>query len=122
MTEMYELGMGVMGVAAANTGESDVRGIPNLAPTENDVIPPPEPELPTVTPDNATTLQMVFDDPGSMDTLLAELTTRYNDTYQAAIDDGSLDPDQFLVPDWNGMTWTASGGGDSASPEASPAA
>ena len=44
MTEMYELGMGVMGVAAANTGESDVRGISNLAPTDNDVIPPPEPE------------------------------------------------------------------------------
>lgn len=120
MTEMYELGMGVMAIEAANTGESDVRGIPNLAPTENDVIPPPEPELPTVTPDNTTTLQMIFDDPGSMDAQLAEVTTRYNDTYQTAIDDGSLDPDQFLVPDWNGMTWTAASDGES--PEASPAA
>ena len=36
--EMYEKGMGVMGVAAANTGESDVRGVPLLAPTERDVI------------------------------------------------------------------------------------
>ena len=27
--EMYEKGMGVMGVAAANTGESDVRGVPS---------------------------------------------------------------------------------------------
>ncbi|HYJ13612.1 MAG TPA: extracellular solute-binding protein [Thermomicrobiales bacterium] len=120
MTEMYELGMGVMGVAAANTGESDVRGIPNLAPTENDVIPPPEPELPTVTPDANTTLQMIFDDPGSMDSALEEATTRYNDIYQAAIDDGSLVAEDFLIPDWDGMSWTA--GGDSASPEASPAA
>src|SRR3712207_7561890 len=37
MTRMYELGMGVMGVAAANTGESDVRGISLLAPTNADL-------------------------------------------------------------------------------------
>jgi len=108
MTEMYEKGMGVMGVAAANTGESDVRVIPNLAPTENDVIPPPEPELPTVTPDNTTTLQMIFDDPSTIDTALADLEARYNETYEAAVADGSLVAEDYLVEDWDGMTWTAS--------------
>jgi multiple sugar transport system substrate-binding protein len=107
MKEMYEKGMGVMGVAAANTGESDVRGIPALAPTENDVIPPPEPELPTVTPDNTTTLQMIFDDPGTMEQALADLEARYNETYEAAVADGSLVAEDYLVPDWDGMTWVA---------------
>ena len=64
MTEMYEKGMGVMGVTAANTGESDVRGVALLAPTENDMIIPPEPELPTQTPDITTVMQMIFDDRG----------------------------------------------------------
>lgn len=105
MTEMYELGMGVMGVAAANTGVSEVRGVAGLAPTANDIIPPAEPELPTVTPDNTTSLQMIFDDPSTMDSALADLTTRYNETYAAAVADGSLVAEDFLVADWNGMTW-----------------
>ena len=108
MKEMYEKGMGVMGVAAANTGESDVRGIPALAPTERDVIPPPEPELPTITPDNTTTLQMIFDDPSTLEAALTDLEARYNDTYAAAVADGSVVAEDFLVEDWNGMTWTAS--------------
>jgi len=105
MTEMYELGMGVMAITDANTGVSEVRGVAGLAPTENDIIPPPEPELPAVTPDNATTLQMIFDDPSTMDSALADLTTRYNETYAAAVADGSLVAEDFLVPEWNGMTW-----------------
>jgi multiple sugar transport system substrate-binding protein len=116
MTEMYEKGMGVMGVAAANTGESDVRGIPNLAPTENDVIPPPEPELPTQTPDNTTTLQMIFDDPGQMDSLLADLDSRYNAAFEAAVADGSLVAEDYIVPDWDGMTWTAASAPEAATP------
>ncbi|MEJ7901936.1 MAG: sugar ABC transporter substrate-binding protein [Thermomicrobiales bacterium] len=105
MTEMYERGMGVMGIAAANTGESDVRGIPGIAPTERDVIPPPSPELPTQTPDTATTLQAIFDDPGTMDAALADLDARYNAAYEAAVADGSLVAEEYVVPEWDGMTW-----------------
>jgi ABC-type glycerol-3-phosphate transport system substrate-binding protein len=107
MTEMYERGMGVMGIAAANTGESDVRGIPGIAPTENDVIPPPEPELPTQTPDTATTLQTIFDDPSTMDAALADLDARYNAAFEAAVADGSLVAEEYVVPEWDGMTWEA---------------
>ncbi|HEV2109682.1 MAG TPA: hypothetical protein VGR16_15600 [Thermomicrobiales bacterium] len=103
MTEMYKKGMGVMGVAAANTGKSDVRGIPALAPTERDVIPPPEPELPTITPD-ATTLQMIFDNPSTMDTALADLDKRYNEAHAQAVADGSLVAEDYHVPDWDGLT------------------
>jgi multiple sugar transport system substrate-binding protein len=119
MTEMFEKGMGVMAVAAANTGESDVRGIPNLAPTENDVIPPPEPELPTQTPDNTTTLQMIFDDPGSMDSALADLDARYNAAFEAAVADGSLVAEDYVVEDWNGMTWVSGGTPDATATPAS---
>jgi multiple sugar transport system substrate-binding protein len=119
MTEMFEKGMGVMAIAAANTGESDVRGIPNLAPTENDVIPPPEPELPTQTPDNTTTLQMIFDDPGSMDSALADLDARYNAAFEAAVADGSLVAEDYVVEDWNGMTWVSGGTPDATATPAS---
>lgn len=108
MTEMYTRGMGVMGVAAANTGESDVRGIPGIAPTERDVIGPPEPELPTQTPDAVTALQMIFDDPSTMESALADLDTRYNDAFAAAVADGSLVAEDFVVADWDAMTWTSS--------------
>ncbi len=107
MTEMYEKGMGVMGVTAANTGESDVRGVAMLAPTERDVIIPPEPELPTQTPDIATVLQMIFDDPGSMDSALADLDTRYNAAVEAAVADGSIVLEDYVIPDWDGMDWVA---------------
>ena len=100
MKEMYEKGMGVMAVAAANTGESDVRGIPALAPTERDVIPPPEPELPTVTPDNTTALQMIFDDPSTLEATLMDLETRYNEAYDAAVADGTW---------WPRTTWSPIG-------------
>ena len=116
---MYEKGMGVMAVAAANTGKSDVRGIPALAPTENDVIPPPEPELPTQTPDNATTLQMIFDDPGSMESALADLDERYNAAFEAAVADGSLVAEDYIVPEWDGMTWVSGGAPDATATPAS---
>jgi multiple sugar transport system substrate-binding protein len=116
MTEMYTKGMGVMGVAAANTGESDVRGIPGIAPTERDVIPPPEPELPTQTPDSATVLQTIFDDPSTMDAALADLDTRYNAAFEQAVADGSLVREDYLVADWDGMTWQSA-----TAPAATPA-
>ncbi len=121
MTEMYTRGMGVMGVAAANTGVSEVRGISKLAPTERDVIPPPEPELPTITPDWVTVFQGIYDDGGSTaDEKLNGLTETYNKTYEDAVAAGSLVKEDYLVADWNGLTWTAGGGAPAASPEASP--
>jgi multiple sugar transport system substrate-binding protein len=119
MKEMYEKGMGVMGVADANTGESNVRGVPLLAPTERDVIIPPEPELPTQTPDGATVLQMIFDDPSTMDAALTDLDTRYNAALEAAVADGSIVLDDYIVPDWDPMTWQGSSSGGSATPETS---
>jgi len=116
MTEMYEKGMGVMGVTAANTGESDVRGVALLAPTERDVIIPPEPELPAQTPDIATTLQMIFDDPGQMDSLLTDLDTRYNAAFEAAVADGSVVAEDYIIPDWDGMTWVSPADAAEATP------
>jgi multiple sugar transport system substrate-binding protein len=116
MTEMYERGMGVMGVAAANTGESDVRGIPGIAPTENDMIQLAEPELPTQTPDNTTVMQTVFDDISTMDSAFADLDARYNAAFEAAVADGSIVAEDYIVPDWDPMS------GGSATPEASPEA
>jgi multiple sugar transport system substrate-binding protein len=106
MTAMYERGMGVMGVAAANTGNSEVRGVKALAPTKNDVILPIEPELPTITPDNVTVFQGIFDDNGStMDEKLDGLTKTYNDTLDKAIADGSLVAEDYVVADWDPLTW-----------------
>ncbi|MGC4192579.1 MAG: sugar ABC transporter substrate-binding protein [Thermomicrobiales bacterium] len=106
MTTMYERGMGVMGVAAANTGNSEVRGVKALAPTKNDLILPVEPELPTITPDNVTVFQEIFDDNGSsMDEKLDGLTKAYNDTYDKAIADGLLVAEDYVVADWDPMTW-----------------
>lgn len=105
MKEMYELGMGVMAVAEANTGESDVRGIPLLAPTENDLILPPEPELPQQTPDWVTVYQSIFDQPDTMDQALQDLTDQYNTAYQEAADLDLLDQSEYLVEDWDPMTW-----------------
>lgn len=108
MTTMYERGMGVMGVAAANTGESDVRGVKALAPTKNDLILPVEPELPTITPDNTTVFQEIFDDNGAtMDEKLDALTTSYNDTLDKAIADGALVAEDYVVADWDPLTWQA---------------
>jgi multiple sugar transport system substrate-binding protein len=112
MTEMYERGMGVMGVTAANTGESDVRGIPGIAPTENDMIAPAEPELPTQTPDNTTVMQTVFDDISTMDTAFADIDDRYNAAFEAAVADGSIVAEDYIIPDWDPM------GGGSATPAA----
>ena len=108
MKEMYELGMGVMGVAEANTGESDVRGIPLLAPTENDLILPPEPELPQQTPDWQTVYQSVFDQPDTMDTALQDLTDQYNTAYSQAVADGLMVAEDYLAEDWDPLTWQAS--------------
>jgi hypothetical protein len=106
MTSMYEQGMGVMGVAAANTGESTVRGVPKLAPTERDLIVPPEPELPTITPNYETVFQAIFDDQGStMDQQLADVEKVYNDTLDKAVADGLLKREDFVIPDFDPLTW-----------------
>lgn len=106
MTTMYTKGMGVMGVAAANTGESDVRGVKGLAPTKNDLILPPQPELPTITPDYTTVFQTIFDDNGDkIDEALDGLTKSYNDTLDKAIADGSLVAEDYVIADWDPMTW-----------------
>ena len=105
MKEMYELGMGVMGVAEANTGESEVRGISLLAPTENDLILPPEPELPQQTPDWVTVYQTIFDQPETMDQALQDLTDQYNAAYEQAAADGLIDEEEYVVPDWDPLTW-----------------
>ena len=106
MTEMYEKGMGVMGVAAANTGDSDVRGVSLLAPTEDDQVPPPEPELPQQTPDAVTVYQTIFDEPDTMDQALQDLTDQYNAAYEKAVADGLLNADDFHVADWDPLNWT----------------
>jgi multiple sugar transport system substrate-binding protein len=106
MTRMYEEGMGVMAVQAANTGESSVRGVPLLAPTERDVIIPPEPELPTMTPDYQTVMQEIWDnDGGDMDAKLAELDSRYNEAFDAAVADGTLVREDFVIPEFDPLTW-----------------
>jgi multiple sugar transport system substrate-binding protein len=106
MTTMYEKGMGVMGVAAANTGDSPVRGVPKLAPNEHDLITPPEPELPTMTPDYQTVMQTIWDDEGkSMDDQLTKVTQAYNDAFDKAVADGLLVKEDFVIPDFDPMTW-----------------
>jgi multiple sugar transport system substrate-binding protein len=105
MTTMYERGMGVMAVEAANTGESSVRGIPKLAPTENDLILPPEPELPTITPDYQTVFQSIFDDPSTMDQQLVDVERVYNETLDKAVADGLIKLEEFIVPDFDPLTW-----------------
>ena len=106
MTTMYTRGMGVMGVAAANTGQSDVRGVAKLAPTANDVITPPEPELPTITPDFPTVMQGIFDDNGTTAAQkLGEITKVYNDTMAAAVADGTLSAGDYTIATWDPMTW-----------------
>ncbi|HEV2107060.1 MAG TPA: sugar ABC transporter substrate-binding protein [Thermomicrobiales bacterium] len=106
MTRMYELGMGVMGVEAANTGQSDVRGVPMLAPTGLDLVTPPEPELPTMTPDYQTVMQAIWDEEGAnMDEQLAELTENYNAAFDQAVADGKLVKDEFVIPDFDPLTW-----------------
>jgi hypothetical protein len=98
--------MGVMGVAAANTGDSDVRGVSLLAPTEDDQVPPPEPELPQQTPDAVTVYQTIFDEPDTMDQALQDLTDQYNAAYEKAVADGLLNADDFHVADWDPLNWT----------------
>lgn len=106
MTTMYERGMGVMGVKDANTGDSDVRGVKALAPTKNDVILPPEPELPTITPDFVTTVQTILDDGGStVDDKLSAITDTYNQTLQKAISDGLITLDDYIVADFDPLNW-----------------
>jgi len=82
-----------------------VRGIPLLAPTERDLITPPEPELPTITPDYQTVFQAIFDDPGSMDQQLADVERVYNETLDKAVADGLLKLEEFVIPDFDPMTW-----------------
>jgi hypothetical protein len=103
---MYELGMGVMGVAAANTGESEVRGVSLLAPTDADLITPPEPELPTMTPDYQTVFQGIWDANGEgMDEQLATLTESYNAAFDQAAADSKLVKEDFHIPDFDPMQW-----------------
>ncbi|MGI8483184.1 MAG: ABC transporter substrate-binding protein [Thermomicrobiales bacterium] len=105
MTTMYERGMGVMGVEAANTGKSEVRGVIALAPTKNDVILPPEPELPTITPDFVTVVQGILDDGGTTaDAKLAEVTDSYNSTMKKAVTDGLIVAEDYIVPDFDPIT------------------
>ncbi len=109
MTSMYEQGMGVMGVAAANTGESTVRGVPKLAPTERDLIVPPEPELPTITPDYQTVMQAIWDDKGaSMDEQLAELDRVYNAAFDQVVAEGKIKREDFVILDFDPLTWQPS--------------
>jgi len=109
MTTMYEKGMGVMGVAKANTGKSDVRGIAKLAPTDGDLILPVTPPLPTITPGTTTVFQSIYDDKGAtMDQKLADLDKAYNDTFEKEVADGKLKREDFIIADWDPMTWKAS--------------
>jgi multiple sugar transport system substrate-binding protein len=106
MTRMYELGMGVMGVAAANTGESDVRGISLLAPTDADLVTPPEPALPTMTPDYQTVIQAIWDAEGEgMEEQLAGLDTAYNAAMDAEIAAGNFTREDFTIADFDPMNW-----------------
>lgn len=72
-----------------------------LAPTPNDVIVPPEPELPTMTPDYQTVFQQAFDDGGAtLDALLTDVTNRYNAEFDKAVAAGTLTATDYIVPDW----------------------
>jgi len=109
MSTMFSEGMGVMGVAAANEAESAVRGVPLLKPTERDVIIPPEPELPTMTPDYQTVMQEIWDNDGSdMDAKLADLDTRYNEAFAATAAEGKIVAEDFIIPEFDPLTWTPS--------------
>jgi multiple sugar transport system substrate-binding protein len=106
MTSMYEKGMGVMGVSKANTGKSSVRGVPKLAPTERDLIIPPAPELPTITPDDNTVMQGIWDDKGAtMDQKLAEIEKAYNDTFAKTVSEGKLKKEDFVIGDFDPLAW-----------------
>jgi hypothetical protein len=105
---MYERGMGVMGVAKANTGKSNVRGIAKLAPTAGDVILPVLPLLPAITPGTTTVLQTIYDDKGAtMDQKLTDLDKTYNETFEKEIADGKLKREDFIIADWDPMNWKA---------------
>jgi multiple sugar transport system substrate-binding protein len=106
MNTMFTQGMGVMGVAAANSGESDVRGVANLAPTERDLIVPPEPELPTMTPDYQTVMQGIWDARGEgMDEQLAEVEAAYNAAFDQVVAEGKITREDFVIPDFDPLTW-----------------
>jgi multiple sugar transport system substrate-binding protein len=108
MTTMYERGMGVLGVAKANTGKSTVRGIAKLAPTAGDVILPVLPLLPAITPGTTTVLQTIYDDKGAtMDQKLTDLDKTYNEAFEKEVADGKLKREDFIISDWDPMNWKA---------------
>jgi hypothetical protein len=54
-----------------------------------------------------------------MDAALADLDERYNAAFEAAVADGSLVAEDYVVPDWDGMTWVSGGTPDATATPAS---
>ncbi len=62
-----------------------------------------------MTPDYQTVMQEIWDnDGGEMDAKLAELDTRYNEAFAAAVADGTLVAEDFTIPEFDPLTWTPS--------------
>ncbi len=106
MRTMHERGMGVMAVAAANSGRSQIPGVAKVAPTPGDLVIPPEPELPTLSADPFTVMQQVVDEGGAtMDRLLGDLDRAYNDALDQAVARGDLRREDFTISDFDPLTW-----------------
>ncbi|HKG25842.1 MAG TPA: sugar ABC transporter substrate-binding protein [Thermomicrobiales bacterium] len=111
MTALYERGMGVMAVAAANTGRSTVRGVAGVAPTPGDLVIPPEPELTTFEGDPYTLMQQIWDERGrSMDERLADYENAANAAFDAQITAGDAKREDFTIPDFDPLTWNPANG------------
>ena len=55
-----------------------------------------------MTPDYHTVMQVIWDDEApTMDAKLAELDTRYNDAFDAAVADGNLVREDFVIPEFD---------------------
>jgi multiple sugar transport system substrate-binding protein len=106
MNAMFTQGMGVMGVAAANYRRVGRPRRRQLAPTERDLIVPPEPELPTMTPDYQTVMQGIWDARGEgMDEQLAEVEAAYNAAFDQVVAEGKITREDFVIPDFDPLTW-----------------
>jgi len=111
MTALYERGMGVMAVAAANTGRSTVRGVAGVVPTPGDLVIPPEPELTTFEGDPFTLMQQIWDERGrSMDERLADYENAANAAFDAQIAAGEAKREDFIIPDFDPLTWNPANG------------
>ena len=59
-----------------------------------------------MTPDDQTVMQGIWDDEGcDMDAEAGRDRERYNDAFAKAVADGKLKREDFVIPDFDALTW-----------------